>query len=115
GVVIGPHVCCMMPLPSLFYLIGFGLFSYADFDGLLRLPANIDWDFTRLGDWLGVVIAIAYVISCITGYLTAAFLLTRGAFKGFDAVADRPRATWRTARFVHPIDAFQGKAGETPT
>lgn len=109
GVVIGPHVCCMMPLPSLLYLIGFGVFSHADFDGLLHLPANIDWDLSRPGDWVGAMIVLAYVIFCITGYSVAAFLLTRGAFSGFDAVADRPRVAWRIARVVRPADAFQKK------
>jgi ABC-type transport system involved in multi-copper enzyme maturation permease subunit len=116
GVVIGPHVCCMMPLPSLFYLIGFGMFSYADFAGLLELPRAINTiDFSHPGEWIGALLVLAYVVFCIVGYVTAAFLLTRGAFNGFDTVADRPRATWRTARFVRSVDAFQGGAGETPT
>ena len=34
GILIAPHVCCMLPLPSILTLVGFSLWSYAEIHAL---------------------------------------------------------------------------------
>jgi hypothetical protein len=83
GILIFPHVCCMLPLLSPLFLVGISLWSYADIHEL----------------WSGILIhelrpvrflAAAYYFWAMAAYAGAAYFLTRGAFRRFDAVAERP-------------------------
>ena len=83
GILIAPHVCCLLPLPSALMLVGISLWSYAEIHALWRA----DW-VSEPGE---ITLVGAYYFGGIAIYAIAAYFLTRGAFRQFDAVADRPR------------------------
>ncbi len=83
GILIAPHVCCMLPLPSILTLVGFSLWSYAEIHAL--------WSGTLGFESAFILIAVAFFFGGMALYAGAAYFLTRGALRCFDAVADRPR------------------------
>jgi hypothetical protein len=106
GILIAPHVCCLLPLPSALMLVGISLWSYAETHAM--------WN-AELSSEPGVVILLsAYYIGGIAFYAIAAYFLTRGVFRRFDALADRPRrppqdevvlVAWQPARDKDQTDA----------
>ena len=90
GVVILPHLCCVYFAPSLLFVMGISLLSYQDVDELLKIKFTwIEWDHWYV--LLAVAYCVLYVVGGLTFYLGGAYFMTRAAFRGFDATADRPR------------------------
>jgi ABC-type transport system involved in multi-copper enzyme maturation permease subunit len=83
GILIAPHVCCMLPLPSILALVGFSLWSYAEMHSL--------WSGALVVTPGLFLVAVAYFFGGMALYAGAAYFLTRGAFRRFDVLADRPR------------------------
>jgi ABC-type transport system involved in multi-copper enzyme maturation permease subunit len=83
GILIAPHVCCVLPLPSVLVLAGISLWSYSEIHAL--------WSGSPFdGSWF-LFFAIAYYFGGIAVYSGVAYFLTRRVFRTFDVVADRPR------------------------
>jgi hypothetical protein len=83
GILIAPHFCCLLPVPSALVLVGISFWSYAEIHEL----------------WSGILFheprrifffATAYYFGGMAVYAGAAYFLTRRALRRFDAVADRP-------------------------
>lgn len=85
GLVIAPHLCCLIPLPSVLYLVGLSLWSYVE----VREAFRGTWRTDAMGGL--VYYFAAYYVGGLALYGASAYFLTRGAFRGFDAAADRPR------------------------
>jgi ABC-type Na+ efflux pump permease subunit len=81
GILIAPHVCCLLPIPSALVLLGFSLWSYYEVSEL--------W----MGSPSGGVFQAFYFIVGMVIYGVAAAFLTRASLRRFDAIADRPRRT----------------------
>ena len=83
GVLIAPHVCCMLPLPSALMLVGISLWSYAE----IHAPEN----GAVLDGSMNLNFVAVYYFGGMALYAVAAYFLTRGVFRRLDTVADRPR------------------------
>jgi ABC-2 family transporter protein len=84
GILITPHFCCMLPLPSALLLVGISLWSYAEIHEL--------WSGTLLHEPRPMsFFATAYYFGGMAVYAGAAYFMTRSALRRFDAVAERPR------------------------
>jgi ABC-type Na+ efflux pump permease subunit len=83
GILIVPHFCCLLPVPSALVLVGFSLWSYAEIHSL--------WSGAVFDGSMAFLFRLIYFFGGIALYAIAAYFLTRGAFRRFDTVADRPR------------------------
>lgn len=86
GLLVAPHVCCVMPVPSAGALLGLSLWSYAEIDGLFTTSLTLSW--SELG-FLGI--ALVWYVGGILGYAGAGYFQTVWLLRGFDAAAGRPR------------------------
>jgi hypothetical protein len=81
GILIAPHVCCTLPIPSALWLLGFSLWSYVEIYEVWIASFWGPMSFFHVVYYVGGMVADG----------VAAGLLTRAALRGFDALADRPR------------------------
>jgi ABC-type transport system involved in multi-copper enzyme maturation permease subunit len=82
GILIAPHICCLLPMPSAAMLLGISLWSYVEIHELMGgsfMPAS--WAY---------LLPVGYFFGGMALYGVAAYLLTRGILYGFDRAADRP-------------------------
>jgi hypothetical protein len=84
GILIVPHFCCLLPLPSALLLVGISLWSYADIHEL--------WNWTKFHEPRPIrfLAVTAYYFGGMAVYAGAAHFLSRRALRRFDAVAERP-------------------------
>lgn len=94
GILILPHVCCLMPIPSVLMMLGYSLLSYSEINAVLNNHRSVfdDW-------WFGGLILGYYVLG-IALYAGSAYGLTMGCLRGFDAAADRPGSGPSGRRFA---------------
>jgi ABC-type transport system involved in multi-copper enzyme maturation permease subunit len=85
AILIAPHVCCMLPIPSPLILLGISLWSYAEIHWLWSAEV-----FSGPEPHL-ILFAVAYYFGGMAFYAGAAYFLTRSLFRRFDTLADRPR------------------------
>lgn len=83
AVLIAPHFCCAVPSPL--YLTGFSLLSWSDLPNIVSLTST----FLQIDT--AALMGLVYFVGGPVLFLVASWLLTRFAFRQFDAVADRPR------------------------
>jgi len=109
GILIAPHVCCLLPVPSALILVGISLWSYAELHAL--------GSGTAFGSSIELFLDSGYFFGGMALYAVAAYFLTRSAFRRFDALADRPRrptqeevvlVAWQPAPDKDQTDAGNG-------
>jgi ABC-type transport system involved in multi-copper enzyme maturation permease subunit len=83
GILIAPHFCCAVPIPSALTLVGFSLWSYAEIHAVLS--GNL-FEEPPLIFLMG-----AYYVGGMALYAGAAYFLTRSAFRRFSAVTQVSR------------------------
>jgi hypothetical protein len=79
GILIAPHVCCQLPIPSVLALVGFSLWSYAEIHAV--------WSGTLFKEPSFIFFTGAYYVGGMALYTGAAYSLTRRALRRFGAVA----------------------------
>lgn len=85
GVLLAPHLCCMVPLPAAAYLFGISQWSYSNLANAGQEIASMLRSSGYYG-WMGIL----YYVGGIILYAGAAYWFTRAAVGGFDRVAGRP-------------------------
>ena len=83
GILIAPHVCCLLPIPSVLMLVGISLWSYAEIHAVW---SGTVFEEPRFIFWTG-----AYYVGGMALYAGAAYFLTRRALRRFGAEAEVPR------------------------
>jgi hypothetical protein len=94
SVLVAPHLCCLVPLPSAGHLLGVSLWSYSEIDSLAVSGLPIGGTFF----W----ITVAWFVGGTLFYGVVAYVLTVALPTAFDAAAGRPNrdgqpapARWR--------------------
>jgi ABC-type Na+ efflux pump permease subunit len=87
-ILITPHLCCYLPLPSPVFMIGIAPLSYADVHNVI--PDILQFN----GPWWVVCLGVAWVVIGIGIYVYAAFKLTYAVQHQIDIDAGRP---WRSS------------------
>jgi ABC-type Na+ efflux pump permease subunit len=82
GILIAPHVCCLLPIPSVLALVGFSLWSYAEIHAV--------WSGTLFEQPSFIIYTGAYFVGGMALYAGAAYFLTRTAFRRFGALDEVP-------------------------
>ncbi|MDR3637428.1 MAG: ABC transporter permease subunit [Isosphaeraceae bacterium] len=91
GLLVGPHVCCLLPLPSAGLLLGVSLWSYAEINELWNAKLE-----TVLGNFGPFSLAVVWYFGGLVLYGGAAYFLASALYRQFDRVAGRPQQGPRT-------------------
>jgi ABC-type Na+ efflux pump permease subunit len=83
AIMIAPHLCCYLPLPSPLFMIGIAPLSYADVHHTFSEIPRFN------GPWWVVCLGIAYVGLGIGVYVVATYKLTHEAFRRIEIEAGR--------------------------
>lgn len=83
GILIAPHVCCALPIPSALVLVWFSIWSYSEVHGAFSASTNPADSFAQY--------FVYYYVVGVVIYSVATFLLTIAAGNGVDALAGRPK------------------------
>jgi hypothetical protein len=84
-ILIAPHLCCYLPLPSPLFMIGIAPLSYSDVHTVI--PELLKFN----GPWWAICLGVAWVVIGIGIYIYAAYKLTYAVHHQIDIEAGRPR------------------------